>query len=421
LPGGEIEIVTSYIVLWLLVIAICVVLSAFFSGCETGVVSINRIRLRHLIRSGDKRAERLSQLLVRQEGVLVATLIGTNIFNVTAAAIATALLAKTFVSTAPIISTAVMTPLLLVFAEVIPKTYFRFRADAVMLPVSAPLSAATSFLSPFVRIATSFVNLMFRLTSTSRRSPFVTREELKSIVRESAEKGDLRLRERDMLHGVLDFGKTTVREVMIPLRDVASIEEKAKTEELKALVRDKGHTRILVHRGRVDEVIGFVNVFDVLYSEKGHEMVSDFVRSIRVVPETKRLDGLLIEMLRSRAPIALGVDELGTCAGIVTVEDIIEEIMGELVDEHEAVVEQIEQTGDREYLIDARMDIDEFNERFELDLPKEGYETIGGFILAELDRLPQKGETVRHEKAVFEVADVHRYGITKIRMTVLES
>ncbi len=411
----------SFVVLWLLVILICVVLSAFFSGCETGVVSVNRIRLRHLIRSGDRRAKQLSRLLVKQEGVLVATLIGTNVFNVTAAAIATALFARVFVSAAPVISTAVMAPLLLVFAEVIPKTYFRFRADTVMLPVSAPLSAATSFLSPFVRLATAFVNLMFRLTHKSRRSPFVTREELKSIVRESAEKGDLRFRESDMLHGVLDFGETTVREVMIPLRDVASIEEGARTDELKELVRERGHTRILVHRGRVDEVIGFVNVFDVLYAEEGNEMVSAFVRSIGVVPETKRLDGLLIEMLRSRAPIALVVDELGTCAGIVTVEDIIEEIMGELVDEHEAVVEQIEQTGDREYLIDARMDIDEFNEQFELDLPKEGYETIGGFILAALDRLPQKGETVRHEKAVFEVVDVHRYGIKRLRMTMTES
>jgi len=410
--------VTPLAVIGLLAIAVSVFLSAFFSGCETGVVSVNRIRLRHLIRFRDTRAERLSQLLVRQEGVLAATLIGTNIFTVSAAAIATALLAQAFGSAAPAVSTLVVTPLLLIFAEVMPKAYFRFRADTAMLKVSRPLAAATSFLAPFVKLTTLFINSVFRITGTKRRSPFVTREELKGIVRESAEKGALRGRERDMLHGVLDFGSTTVREVMIPLRDVASIEEKAGVGELKALVKDRGHTRILVHRERVDEVIGFVNVFDVLYAEKGQERTSEFIRSIRVVPETKRLDGLLIEMLQGRAPIALVVDELGTCVGIVTVEDLIEEIMGELIDEHEAVSEQIEQTGEREYLIDARMDIDEFNEQFELDLPKEGYETIGGFILSALDRLPKIGERVEHEKAVFEVMDVHRYGITRIRMTV---
>lgn len=412
---------TPSIAIGLLVMAVCVILSAFFSGCETGVVSVNRIRLRHLIRSRDKRAERLSQLLVKQEGVLAATLIGTNVFNVSATAIATVLLAQSFDSAAPAVSTLVVTPLLLVFGEAIPKAYVRFRADTAMLTVSSPLAAATSFLAPFVKLSTVFINLVFRVTRTGRRSPFVTREELKGIVRESAEKGALRLRERDMLYGVLDFGKTTVREVMIPLRDVASLEEKARADELKTLVRDRGHTRILVHRERVDEVVGFVNVFDVLYADDGKERIAEFVRSIRAVPETKRLDGLLIEMLKTRAPIALVVDELGTCVGIVTVEDLIEEIMGELVDEHEAVSEQIQQTGDREYLIDARMDIDEFNEQFKLGLPKEGYETIGGFILAELDRLPQTGETVTYEEAVFEVVDVHRYGISKIRMTLSES
>ncbi|UCF79615.1 MAG: HlyC/CorC family transporter [Candidatus Eiseniibacteriota bacterium] len=411
---------TPSTVLGLSVVAVCVFLSAFFSGAETGVVSVNRIRLRHHIRSGDRRAEHLSKLLVRQEGVLVATLIGTNVFNVTAAAIGTVLLTRSFESAAPVVSTVLVTPLLLLFGEVMPKAYFRFRADTAMLTVSRPLAAATSFLAPFARMATWFANLVFRITRTTRKSPFVTREELKSIVRESAERGALRSKERDMLHGVLDFGSTTVKEVMIPLRDVASVDEEVGVEELKSVVRDKGHTRVLVHRERVDEVVGFVNVFDVLYAGDGGQKVPDFLRSIRAVPETKRLDGLLIEMLKGRAPIALVVDELGTCSGIVTVEDIIEEIMGELIDEHEAVSEEIQQTGEAEYLIDARMDIDEFNERFGLELPKEGYETIGGFILAALDKLPQEGETLELERVVFEVVDVHRYGITKIKMTLTD-
>ncbi|MCX5801020.1 MAG: hemolysin family protein [Candidatus Eisenbacteria bacterium] len=402
----------------LIVIAACVCLSAFFSGSETGVVSLNRIRLRHMIRSGDKRAERLSKLLVQQEGVLAATLIGTNLFNIIAAAVATVLLARNFGAASAIFSTLIVTPILVVFAEVIPKSYFRLRADTAMLSVCRPLSAATFVLTPFVRLTSFFVRSLFTFTGATKRSPFVTREELKSIVRESAERGALRLRERDMLQGVLNFSKTVARDVMIPLREVASIEEKAGVGELGELVRSRGHTRIPVYRERVDEVVGFINVFDVLYDEDRGDGMSRFVRPIPVVPEIKRLDRLLIEMLRARVPIALVVDELGTCAGIVTVEDIIGEIMGELVDEHDAVVEQIRAVGDNEYVIDARTSIDDLNEHFKLGLPKEGYETLGGFILKVLGKLPQTGEQVTRGPAIFEVTDVHRYGIRKIKMTL---
>ena len=322
------------------VIAICVCLSAFFSGSETGVVSLNRIRLRHMIRLGDKRAERLSKLLVHQEGVLATTLIGTHLFNIVAAAVATTLLGRRFGTAAPVLSTLIVTPILVVFAEVIPKTYFRLRADSSMLATCNFFVAATLVLTPLVRLTSFFVSKLFAVTGATRRSPFVTREELKSIVRESAEKGALRLRERDMLHGVLDFGKTVVKDVMIPLRDVASIEEGARVDDLKKLVRSRGHTRIPVYRERVDEMVGFINIFDVLYAEDGKDDLSEFTRPIPLVPETKRLDRLLIEMLRARVPIALVVDGVGKCAGIVTVEDIVEEIMGDLIQEHEVIAEQ---------------------------------------------------------------------------------
>jgi CBS domain containing-hemolysin-like protein len=320
------------------VIAICVCISAFFSGSETGVVSLSRIRLRHMIRLGDKRAERLSKLLVHQEGVLAATLIGTNLFNIIAAAVATMLLGHRFGSASPILSTLIVTPILVVFAEAIPKTYFRLRADTVMLATCSFFVASTFVLTPFVRLTSFFVSKLFAITGTTRRSPFVTREELKSIVRESAEKGALQLRERDMLHGVLDFGRTVAKDVLIPLRDVASIEEKAAVDDLKKLVRSRGHTRIPVYRDRVDEMVGFINIFDVLYVEDGKNGLSGFTRPIPLVPETKRLDRLLIEMLKARVPIALVVDEAGKCAGVVTVEDIVEEIMGDLVEEHEAIL-----------------------------------------------------------------------------------
>ncbi len=322
----------------LLAVAVSIVMSGFFSGSETGVVSVSRVHLRHLIRSGNRRAQNLSKLLVKQEGVIAATLIGTNIFNVAAASLATVFFEKGSGPVAPVLSTLVMTPLVLVFAEVMPKTYFRFRADTAMLKLCGALTAATRLLSPFAWLTSLFVNAMFRITGRQQRSFFVTREELKSVVRESAERGTLRLRERDMLHAVFDFGRSTAGDIMIPLERVVSISETASTSELEELVRTRGHTRILVYRERQDRVVGFVNIFDVLYSEAEEGRVGAYVRTARSVLGTKRLDSLLIELLKARTPLATVQDERGNCAGIVTVEDIVEEIMGELADEHEAFI-----------------------------------------------------------------------------------
>jgi putative hemolysin len=319
-------------------IVLSIALSGFFSGAETGVVSVSRVHLRHLIRSGNKRAQRLSKLLFRQEGVIATTLVGTNIFNVAAASLATVLVERSVGAAAPVVSTAVVAPIVLIFAEVIPKTYFRFRADTAMLSVCGAVAAATRLLGPLARLTSVFVGAILRVTGRKERSFFVTREELKSVVRESAETGALRLRERDMLHAVFDFGRATAGEAMIPLDKTISISQDAGADELKELVRSRGHTRIPVYRGRHDQVVGFVNIFDVLYSETPDAGIEEHVRPIRSVQIKKRLDILLIELLRARTPIAAVQNEQGQCAGIVTVEDIVEEIMGELTDEHDSFI-----------------------------------------------------------------------------------
>ena len=339
MQGEEGWAMSFFTLLTILAVIVCVALVGFFAGSETGVVSVNRVHLRHAVRSGNAQAQRLSRLLVRQEGVIAALLIGTNVFNVAAASLATALFEKLVGSAAAAVSTIVMTPIIVVFAEVLPKTYFRYRADTVMPRVYAPLAAATGFLRPFAWLTSAFVRLMFRITGHAQRRFFVTREELKSIVTESADKGALRLRERDMLHGVFDFGGTAARDVMIPLERVTCVAESAAVEELKQLVRAKGHTRVLVYRERPEDVTGFVNIFDVLYAERVGAGFAEHVRPIRWVQSGRRLDGLLIELLRARAPIAaVAADTERKCVGIVTVEDIVEEIMGELADEHETFV-----------------------------------------------------------------------------------
>jgi CBS domain containing-hemolysin-like protein len=400
------------------IILVAILASAFFSGAETGLVSVNRIRLRARARMGQPGAGRLNRILNRQEKALSTVLVGNNITVVGGSVVATAMAQSHFASAGPALATACMTLLLLIFGEIVPKSYFRARADTVMPGASGPLYGVSIVLKPLVGLASYLTDLLFLLLRKQRRSTFVTREELRLIVRESGREGVLRLWQKRMLEGVFEFGSTVVREVMIPLPDVVSMSEDASVETLKAQLRSKGHTRFPVYRGRVDEITGLLNVFDVLFSQRKipqGSSVKSFVRPIPVFPETKRIDILLYELQRERAPMAVIVNEFGACIGIVTVEDIVEEIMGEMTDEHESAELKIRPLGKGVFLLDAKTDIDDINVELELELPKERYDTVGGLVLKSLGRIPEVGEKVTVGRVTFEVLGVHKFGIKTIK------
>jgi putative hemolysin len=402
----------------LISIAMALLASAFFSGSETGLVSVNRIRLRGRVRMGHSGAAHLARLLDKQEKALSTVLIGNNIAIIWGSAAATVIAGHNLAAGGAAVATGVMTALLLVFGEIIPKSYSRARVDTVMLRASRLLYAMTIVLKPLVELASLFTGLLFLVFRKQRTSTFVTREELRLIVRESGRAGVLRLWQKRMLEGVFDLGSTVVREVMIPLPDVISISEDSSVEALKVVLRSKGHTRYPVYRGRVDEIVGLLNAFDVLFDQRRtppRASIRPFVRPIPVIPETKRIDVLLYELQRERASMAVIVNEFGACIGIVTVEDIVEEIMGEMTDEHERVAVKIRPLGGGVYLMDAKTDIDDINEELELKLPKERYDTIGGLVLKRLGRIPKPGERVTVGGITFEVMGVHKFGIKTVK------
>jgi putative hemolysin len=403
------------------IIVVALLASAFFSGSETGMVSVNRIRLRARARMGQPGARRLNRILEKQEKALNTVLVGNNLTVVGGSVVATAIAQNHFAAAGPFVATVLMTILLLIFGEIVPKSYFRARADAVMPRASGPLYAVSIVLKPLVELASFITGFLFLLIRKRRRSTFVTREELRLIVRESGREGVLRLWQKRMLEGVFELGSTVVREVMIPLPDVVSISESAGVETLKAQLRLRGHTRFPVYRGRVDEIVGFINVFDVLFSRgkiRPGASIRPFVRPIPVIPETKRIDLLLYDLQKERAPMAVIVNEFGACIGIVTVEDIVEEITGEMTDEHEEAEIKIRSLGEGVYLLDAKTDIDDINSELELKLPKERYDTVGGLVLKSLGRIPKVGETVTVADVTFEVLGVHKFGIRTIKATL---
>lgn len=396
----------------LVLLLITIVGSALFAGLETGLVTANRVRLRVQAGRGDAGARRILAYLDRPERILSTFLVGNTLCNVGGGALATAWAAGVFGETlGSLLATAGMTCIFLVFSEMVPKSYFRKRGELAVPRLLWFIRGTGWLFAPVALAASGFFRLV---TGASGRSPFVTREELRQLLRESG--GPLAVGERRMLESVFDFGKTTAREVMIPLPEVASLPETAGPEELRKLVRRRGFTRIPLYRDRVDQIVGIVTVFDVLYASTPKADLRGYLRPMLIVPETKRIPPILVDLQRRREAMALVVNEFGACTGIVTLEDIIEEIMGELADEHEELRQPIQRTGDG-WVIDASLDIDDLNNELGLSLRKDQFETVAGLVLKHAGRIPRPGERVRIGNLEFEVVAVHQYGIRRLKLT----
>ena len=398
----------------ILVLLAAVAGSALFAGLETGVVSLNRVRLRFRARRGDSTAAALLKLLQRPERTLSTFLVGNTLCNVGGGAVASywAIEALRDETAGSLTATVVMSATFLIFSEMGPKAYFRVRAEESVPRLLWFIKAAQWVFAPVVWLASG----MFRLIiGGSGRAPFVTREELRQMVR--AARGRLGDREQRMLQSVFDFSQTVVREVMIPLPDVVSLPESARTDDLLQVVRQRRFTRIPIYRNRVDTIIGLVNVFDVLYDPDRSGDIARYLRPIQVVPETSRINRVLMDLQRRRETMALVVNEFGSCIGIVTLEDFVEEIMGEMVDEEQEPQVRLQRVGDG-FVVDAGFDIDDLNQELGLSLHKDRYDTVGGLILGRLGRIPEVGERVQSQNVVFEVLAVHEYGINKVKIRV---
>ncbi len=386
--------------------------AAFFNGTEMGLVSVNRLRLRHAVRQGSRSALALRRLLDRQEAVLTTALLGINFFTISGAAVATSILERRLGDAGPLLATVIMTSAHVMFAEIVPKAIFRQLADRLMPAVAPVLRISVALLSPLV----TAIMAAYRHFLPGPQSLFVSREELLLLVREASQEVGSRFRERKMLESVLDFSETVAREVMIPLSDVVAVDEEAPRDALLDLVRRHGHTRIPVYRGRPDRIAGFVTVFDLLYDRDPRPRVADYRRDIPIFPDSKRIDRLLRDLQARRVSMAAIVNEFGMVVGIVTIEDIIEEIMGELADEHEESAPKIRLVAPDTYVVDARADVDDLNQELGLALPKERYDTLGGFLLKRFGRVPAAGEMLRFRGIRFRVEEADGYAVRWVRL-----
>ncbi len=404
------------IMLWVAVA--CLVATMFFSAAEMSFIAANRLRLRHLAEEGSATAAEYLEAFRRPERSLSTAMMGVTIAHIIAASVATWALLDRFGHAAPIVVTLVLTPVMLVFGEIIPKAVAREWATTLILRLYRPLTWASVVLAPFVAVAHAVVSAVLRPFGAGRADTrhFVSREELKALLQLEPGEADVTTQEAEMIDKIFDLGETTVREVMVPLVEVAMLSEDAPPEEAIRLIQQRGFSRIPIYRERETNVVGVVAAMDLL--SRGHEVhvIAELMRQPYYIPETKRIDDLLREMQRHRIHLAIVVDEYGGSTGIVTLEDIVEEIVGDIQDEHDRTPASVDRLPDGSYLVAARTNIDELNEALDWTLPKEDYETVAGLVLATLGRIPRAGEQVPVPGYTITVmeADARRVGTVKI-------
>ena len=378
--------------LWLT--ALCLLVTMFFSAAEMAFIAANRLRLRHLAAEGRTTAARYLEDFRRPERVLSTAMMGVTIAHIVAGSALTFALLPTLGGFAWVVTVAVLTPIMLVFGEIIPKVVAREWATSLILKLYRPLTWASTALTPFVALANAVVTGVLRVFGGPRvdTRQFVSREELKALLQLEPGEVSVSTQEAEMIDKIFDLGETTVREVMVPLIDAVMLPDTATAAEAIAAVQQRGFSRIPIYSQRDTNVVGIVTAMDLLRRGGQVHDVTELMRQPTFVPQTKRIDDLLREMQKGRNQLAVVVDEYGGATGLVTLEDIVEQIVGEIQDEHDRTPATVERLPDGSYWVAARTHIDELNEALDWSLPKQDYETVAGLVLATLHRIPRTGE-----------------------------
>jgi putative hemolysin len=406
-------------VIYVWIIGLALLVTALFSAAEMSFIAANRVRLRHMAEGGHRTAVRYLEAFRSPERLLSTAMVGVTLAHITASTVATWALIPMVGGGAALLVTLGLTPLMLVFGEVIPKAVARERATGLILVLFPVIEAVGKVLTPLTWGANALVAWALSLVGRQRTSTrqFVSREELKLLLQMEPEEADVTVTEAEMIDKIFDLGETAVREVMVPLVDVAALPETASPADAVRLIRERGFSRIPVFTDRAFNIVGVVTAMDLLRQGGQAPDLRSLMRPATYVPETKRIDDLLREMQKNRVQLAVVVDEYGGAVGIVTVEDIIEEVVGEIRDEHDRTPDTVERLPDGSYRVAGRAGIDEVNEALEWELPKGDFETVAGLVLATLHRIPLVGEVFRVSRYTITVLEADKRRVLTVRIT----
>jgi putative hemolysin len=404
----------------LLVFLPLLVLEGFFSASEISLISANHRRLKQRAEEGHRGARMALWLLKRPERMVATCLVGSNLAEISNSILVTALLIQWVGAWGEVAAIVLLPPLILLLAEITPKSIGRQYPTRLAQRLAPILWVTTWLIYPVTLIFATLSRIVLWVTGAPKSSeiPFITREDLSLVVKKSGPEVDLEATERQIINRILYFSLRTVKEVMVPLVRVAAIPDTATVAQALEEFRSTRFSRLPIYHRRIDNLVGVLHDFDLLGEEASRQSITPFVRPVHFVPEIKKVDQLLPEMQRQGIHLAVVVDEYGGAVGIVTIEDLLEEIVGEIDDEFDQAVSPFRKLGDHHFLINARMEVEALNEALNLDLPPGDYETLAGFIISQVGDLPRAGEQVRWRNLRFVVRLVEARSVKEVELFV---
>lgn len=408
--------------LWrLLGLLVLLVLSGFFSGSETALLALDKLRVRFLQQKGRKGADKLAELLDDPDRLLSGILVGNNLVNIAASVIATGLFVGYFGERGELLTVLFLTPVLLIFSEVCPKTYAAQYPEKLSFLVLRPIRFIVCLLTPVIYIVSSLSKLLtsfFR--SKEAESLSVSEDEIRAIIEVGEESGVVAAEQRRMLHGIFDLSETRVRDVMLPRTEVIGLDAESNFQEVLETIRQAKHSRFPVYSDSLDNIVGVVHSKEVLALIDRTEQfaLTDLCRKPYFVPESKRVAVLLQSFRQRREHLAIVVDEYGGVEGIVTLEDVVEEIVGEIHDEYDIEAVDFRQLGPGRFLVDGAVSLRTVNRRFKLDLPEDHATTLAGYLLQIMGKIPDEGESCDEGGILYRIRRMEDRRIEEVEMVL---
>ncbi len=406
----------------LLIIIVFFILSAFFSGMETGLISLDRLKMEQSAKN-DKKKKQILDFLENPDQLFGTTLFGTNISLVIVTSVSIYLInllhKNEIVKISEHAATLIIAGVILIFAEIIPKALYRDHPNKFVTKGFVTLNFFSVIFSPFVKLVSLLNKLLAKLFKLPESEGYhlLTREDLSYMLAETKVDDTLQEDQREMLEEALEFTELDAENVMIHRTEIVALEKDTPIDEVIQIARENGFTRFPVFDGDLDHIIGILIIYDLMKNKNnGNAVAGDFVREAFVAPETMDVDNLLAEMQANKKSMAIVVDSYGGTAGLVTIEDILEEIVGEIEDEYDKVSKEIEKIGDNHYLINGFVEIDLLNDEYEMDLPEGDYETIAGLVIDRLEKIPRKGAKLNVGKWLITIKQVTSKKIVRLEM-----
>ncbi len=400
-----------------LIMLLCLGLEAFFSGSEIGIVSADRAKLVHQADQGSRGARLALEMLQKPEWLLSTTLVGTNIAIVTNTTVATILVVDLFGEGLGWLAAIIVAPLTWVFGEIVAKSAFQQHADAITPRVIGVIKLASQLFYPILVAFALLTRLLARTSGKGDTNPFTIREEIATLMQMTSHSGDIEPEEQSMIRRVFEFRDTSVAEVLVPLIDVIGVPHTATCGEAARVAAKHAHRRLTVYEERVDNIVGVLDSLDLLGVDPTLP-ITDYVAPARFVPASQNIEELLVTLRDSALQMAVVVDEYGGAEGLVTIEDLLEEVVGEIEDEHDSAEQHtlIERLGRHDLRVNARIDIDDLAESTPVKLPAGGYETLGGFLIDLARAIPEEGSVINYRRYAFTIEQVSDRAVQQVRI-----